>query len=131
MELIQFQPVALNGGIDVPGPGINAACEGKGVLQPVAVEPGTTIENVTATVVVEDDSSLRRLCEKLVLELLVKEGPEVMLDPRLALSLNLEDRLQENGRWVLVRDLSLSLSLLLTIGEKMETVHPSTSAPSR
>ncbi len=73
MELIQFQPVALNGGIDVPGPGINAACERKGVLQPVAVEPGTTIENVTATVVVEDDSSLRRLREKLVLELLVKE----------------------------------------------------------
>ena len=73
MELIQFQPVALNGGIDVPGPGINAACEGKGVLQPVAVEPGTTIENVTATVVVEDDSSLRRLREKLVLEPLVKE----------------------------------------------------------
>lgn len=52
MELIQFQAVALNGGIDVPGPGINAACEGKSVLQTVAVEPGATIEDVTATVVV-------------------------------------------------------------------------------
>ncbi len=73
MELIQFQAVALNGGIDVPGPGINAACEGKGVLQSVAVEPGTTIENVTATVVVEDDSLLWRVREKVVLELLAEE----------------------------------------------------------
>ena len=70
MGLIQFQAVALNAGIDVPGPGIDAACEGKSVLQTVAVEPGATIEDVTATVVVEDDGFLWWMREEIVLELL-------------------------------------------------------------
>ncbi len=73
MRLIQFQSVALNPGIDLLRPGIDAACEGKGVFQTMAVEPGTAIENIATTMVVKNDWLFRGIGKKLVLEFLAEE----------------------------------------------------------
>ena len=73
MGLIQFQAVALNPGIDFPRPCVDATCEGKGVFQTVAVEPGTAIENIATTMVVKNDWLFRGTGKKLVLEFLAEE----------------------------------------------------------
>ena len=73
MGLIQFQAVALYAGICILRPGVDTTSEGKGVFQTMAVEPGTAIKNIAATMIVKDDGLFRRAGEKVVLEFLTEE----------------------------------------------------------
>ena len=52
---VHLKPIALDGGVDFPGPGVDAAGEGEGVLQPMAAEPGAVVEDLASGVIVVPD----------------------------------------------------------------------------
>ena len=70
---LDLQTVALHGGIDLPGPGVDSSSQREGGLQPVAAEPGAAVENLPAAVIVEDHGLFRRGREKGLLGLLGEE----------------------------------------------------------
>ena len=82
--LVEFESVAGEGGIDFPGPGVDAPGEGEGVFQSVAAEPRAVVEDFAAGVVVEDDEAVRGGGEEFALVILGHE-PGVVQRDRLVL----------------------------------------------
>ena len=56
--LVQFESIALNGRVYFPGPTVDSPGQSESIFQSVAMEPRTTVENVTPPVIIKDDRFL-------------------------------------------------------------------------
>ena len=68
--LVQFESVALNGRIYFPGPAVDASSQSQRIFQAMAMKPGTTIQDITSSVIIKYDRFLGRLCEEAILQFL-------------------------------------------------------------